>query len=69
MEPKKWWKYAYNVLLEDIRKKNKPKWNGKDTQRYMELYKKSIGYSFLPTITSKEIKEMEQLALDLYQGN
>ncbi|EDR24420.1 vacuolar protein sorting-associated protein, putative [Entamoeba dispar SAW760] len=60
-EPKKWWKYAFNVILEDVRKKNQPHWNGKDNERYMELYKKSLGYTFLPIITKNEIKEMEQL--------
>ncbi|EMD46901.1 chorein, putative [Entamoeba histolytica KU27] len=60
-EPKKWWKYAFNVILEDVRKKNQPHWNGKDNEHYMELYKKSLGYTFLPIITKNEIKEMEHL--------
>ncbi|ELP87402.1 vacuolar protein sorting-associated protein, putative [Entamoeba invadens IP1] len=58
--PKLWWKYIYNVKLDEIKEKNKPKWNGNDNEEYMALYKKTLGYSFLPTLTKKEVTLMDE---------
>ncbi|KAL7714516.1 Vacuolar protein sorting-associated protein [Entamoeba marina] len=58
-EPEKWWKYAFNVIKDDLKNK-KQHWNGEDTDEYMKIYKKTLGYSFLPSATDYEIKKMEE---------